>query len=77
MIYLFIAYLATSSVTQDYTVPTDQMAMNNEVDRRLKNAIIAQFEVEYQHSCEGTEENHKSVSQSCHLVWDSNWIPPK
>jgi hypothetical protein len=54
------------------------MAMNNIVNRRLMNAVIAQFEVEYQRSCEGTEKNHKSISQNCHyLVWDSNWIPPK
>jgi len=60
------------------SVPTDQMAINNELDRGLTNAVIAQFEVEYQHSCEGAEENHKSISQNCHdLVWDSNWIPPK
>jgi len=53
-IYLFMAYLVTPSVTQDYTVLTDQMAMNNAAARRLTNAVIAQFEVEYQHSCEWT-----------------------
>ena len=68
----------TPSVTEDYTAPIDQMAIHNEVDRRLTNAVIAQFEVEYQHSCEDAEENHKSISQNCHyLVWDSTWIPPK
>lgn len=49
-----MAYLVTPSVTQDYTVLTDQMAMNNAAARRLTNAVIAQFEVEYQHSCEWT-----------------------
>jgi len=62
MIYLFIVYFVTPSVTQDYTVPTDQMAMNNVVNRWQINAVIAQFETEYQRSCEGTEKNHKSVS---------------
>lgn len=61
MIYLFVTYLVTPSVTQHYTVPTDQMATNNEVERMLTNAVIApQFEVEYWHSREGTEENHQA-----------------
>jgi hypothetical protein len=65
---LFIAYLVIPSVTQDYTVPTDQMAMNNIVNRRQINTVIVQSEVEYQRSCKGTEKNNKSVSQNCHYL---------
>jgi hypothetical protein len=61
---LLIAYLVTPSVTQDYTVPTDQMAMNDEVDKRLTNPFSAQSEVEYQHSCKALRKTTKASART-------------
>jgi hypothetical protein len=59
-IYLFVAYLMMLLHSSDYIVSNDRL--NNELEGKWKQAVMAEFMVPFWHLPVGTEENHQKPS---------------
>jgi hypothetical protein len=66
------------SGTQDYIASNDWMAVNNDMERMLKEGVVAYFKLLFCYLSEGTKEKKKNVSRDIPCPSpDSNCSPPE